>query len=155
MPKEEIDPESIKPYKNSAAQNLSAHKQIQKKVYDTGVKPNKDKMQKIGEDINKKNSYFNNSKIPEVNVIDLINSELEALGSIRQKSIVSSLGYCQKCPALKNKCQHKSEKEDLKDKYTYPVTTSSGYGWLKPYDNLNDDYKLKSNIQNFYDKSHL
>jgi hypothetical protein len=154
MPKEEIDPESIKPYKNSAAQNLQAHKQIQKKVWDTGMKLNKEKMEKIGDDLFKKNTYFNNSKIPDNNQMDLINSELEALSNIRQKSELNE-GYCQKCPALKNKCAHKTVKENLKDKYTYPVTTSSSYGWLKPYDNLDADKKLTSQIQNFYDKSHL
>lgn len=155
MSKEPINLEDIKPYKNSAAQNLQAHKQIQKKVYDTGLKHNKDKIEKFGEDLNKKNSYFNNSKIPEINNIDLINSELAAIGSIRQKGPEAANGYCQKCPALKNKCAHTTQRENLKDKYTYPVTTSSGYGWLTPYDNLNDEYKLKSEIQNFYDKSHL
>ena len=155
MPKEPINPEDIKPYKNSAAQNLQAHKQIQKKVYNSGLKQNNDKMEKISDDLNKKNSYFNNSKIQEVNKTDLINSELSAIGFIREKGPDSGIGYCQKCPALKNKCAHTTEREILKDKYTYPVTTSSGYGWLTPYDNLNIDYKLKSVIQNFYDKSHL
>ena len=64
-------------------------------------------------------------------------------------------GYCQKCPALKNNCKHKAQNENFKDKYTYPVTTSSGYGWLTPIDNLSDGYKLQSEIQNFYDKGHL
>jgi len=155
MPKEEIDMENIKPYKNSVAQNHQAHIQIQKKVWDCGYKQNKDKMDKFGDDLFKKNSYFNNSKVPEVNKLDLVNSELEALRVIREKAPESNNSYCQKCPSLKNKCSHKTEKDNLKDKYTYPVTTSSGYGWLNPYDDLDDNHNLKSQIQNFYDKSHL
>ena len=155
MPKEPINPEDIKPYKNSDAQNLQAHKQIQKKIYDSGVKQNSDKMKEFGDDLHKKNSYFNNSKMPNVNSLDLINSELAAMKSIRQKGPEAADGYCQKCPALKNKCAHATERENFKEKYTYPVTTSCSYGWLTPYDNISEDHKLKSEIQNFYDKSHL
>ena len=77
------------------------------------------------------------------------------MNSLRKIGPDSKEEYCQKCPALKNRCTHKVEKEVLKEKYTYPITSSSTYGWLEPYDNLDIDNKLKSNIQAFYDKSHL
>ena len=155
MPKEEIDLANIKPYKNGPVQILDAHKQIQKKIYEKSLKQNQGKFDKIGEDLYKKNTYFNNSKIPDKNSVDIVNSEISAMNTLRKIGPDSKEEYCQKCPALKNRCAHKVEKENLKDKYTYPITTSSTYGWLEPYDNLDKDNKLKSNIQAFYDKSHL
>lgn len=156
MPKEAVDLENVKKYKNGESQILEAHKESQKKVYETSLRHNKDKFDKYGEDLYKKNTYFNNSKIPDKNSTDIINSELSAINSLRKIGPQSTEDYCQKCPALKNRCIHKVQKENLKDKYTYPITTSSTYGWLEPYDNLdNKDYKLKSEIKEFYDKSHL
>ncbi len=155
MPKDGIDLENIKPYKNAPSQILESHKQVQKKVYESSIKQNKAKFDKIGDDLYKKNSYFNNSKIPEKNSIDIINNELKAMNTLRKIETQSTEDYCQKCPALKNRCTHKIQKENLKDKYTYPITTSSTYGWLEPYDNLDVDNKLKSTIKEFSDKSHL
>ena len=155
MPKDGIDMENIKPYKNAPSQILESHKQVQKKVYESSLKHNKAKFDKIGDDLYKKNTYFNNSKIPEKNSIDIINNDLSAMNSLRKIETQSTEEICQKCPALKNRCTHKIQKENLKDKYTYPITTSSTYGWLEPYDNLDADNKLKSTIKEFYDKSHL
>lgn len=154
MPKEDIDMENIIPYKNSAAQILQAHKQVQKKVCDTGKKQNNEKLNKIRSELNNKNTYFTRSKLPEENETELINTELNLLKELRKDQNESD-NFCQKCPKLRSKCAHKSQKENMKDKYSYPLTTSTGYGWLNPFDNLNCNYKMKSEIQQFYDKGHL
>ena len=156
MPKETIDPDSIIKYKNSQNQNISAHKQIQKKINDVASKINHDKFENFGEQLENKNTYFSNSKIPEENKKDLAELEEEANRNLRSSGLdKNTYTYCQKCPTMKNKCPHRTEKNQFKDKYTYPITSSSTYGWLEPIDTIIENRNIKSYIQGFYDKSHL
>jgi len=155
MPKEPIDPDSIKPYKNSHNQNLLAHKQIQKKVSDASKNTNLEKIGKLTNKLEEKITYFSHSKIPEVNSIDLVEMEKEVKKLQRESGFDKDNSYCQKCPAMKNKCPHRTERSLIKEKFSYPITTSSGYGWLEPIDNISPNYNLKSYIQAFNDKSHL
>lgn len=155
MPKEEIDRDSIKPYKNSSNQLLQGHKQIQRKITVATSKTNKQKIENYSEKLESKITYFSQSKIPEVNIKDLEEIENE----IKRRQCASGLdaddSYCQKCPAMKNKCPHKSQRTLIKDKFSYPLTTSSAYGWLEPIDTISPNHNIKSLIQGFYDKSHL
>lgn len=155
MPKEPIDPDSIKPYKNSQNQMLLAHKQIQNKISKEAIKTNKEKIEKLSNKLESKNTYFSQSKIPEINSKDLEKMEKESLRLQRASGLDKDDSYCQKCPTMKNKCIHKTQRVPIKDKFSYPITTSSAYGWLDPIDNLSDNHNIKSYIQGFYDKSHL
>lgn len=155
MPKEAIDPDSIIPYKNSQNQVLLAHKQIQKKVWEASGKTNKDTFQKFENKLEDKNTYFARSKIPDINNKDLSEMEAEVQKIQRGSAFNKDDSYCQKCPTMRNKCPHKSERTLIKDKYSYPITTSSTYGWLEPIDKISENHHINSQIQGFYDKSHL
>ena len=63
--------------------------------------------------------------------------------------------YCQKCPTQKNHCPHKNKREQIKDKFSYPILSNSTYGWLPPIDNLNENRNLNSVTRFFFDTSHL
>lgn len=81
--------------------------------------------------------------------------EKEVINLLRSSSLNTDDSYCQKCPTMKNKCPHKNERKLIKDNFSYPLTTSSAYGWLEPIDTISPNYNIKSYIQGFYDKSHL
>ena len=156
MSKEEIDLENVPKYKNSDVQNYEATKQIQKKINQAFSKASKELYIKYNDDLDKKNNYFAKSKITEINEKD---TELQVSKiSNKFKSLKSDENedyYCQKCPSQKNHCPHKNKKEQLKDKYSYPIQSNSVYGWLPPIDNLNGNHNLNSVTRTFFDNSHL
>ncbi len=149
------DEKEIIPYKNSVAQNLGANKEIQKKIDHAFKKHSEKKFQQYSTHLQEKNTYFTSSKREEVNKNDL---QLEITKTENKFKLEEQEdnSYCQKCPAFKNHCPHKNPKEQIKDKYNYPIVTSSTYGWLKPFDNLGGgQHNLNSVTKTFFDKSHL
>ena len=46
-------------------------------------------------------------------------------------------------------------RDDLNEKYEYPITSSSVYGWFKPYDNMQENHNKNSVTREFYDQTHL
>jgi hypothetical protein len=154
MVKEEIDKESIVPYKNSVNQNQGANKEMQKKIDHTFKKHSEKKFQQFNKELDEKNTYFSRSKREEVNTRDLLLEKTKTENKFKQEEKEEN-DYCQKCPSFKNHCPHKNPKEQIRDKYNYPIVTSSTYGWLKPYDNLGGQHNLNSVTKTFFDKSHL
>jgi len=63
--------------------------------------------------------------------------------------------YCMKCASNKNFCPHKTVRENLKEKHSYPIVTSAAYGWLPPIDNFSQKNNINSVTKSFYDNSHL
>ncbi len=155
MVKEEIDKDKITPYINSVAQNLGANKEIQKKIDHAFKKHSEKKFIKYETELQGKNTYFSKSKKEEINTADLIFENLKTENKFKHDD-KEDTSYCQKCPSFKNHCPHKNPKEQIKDKYNYPIVTSSTYGWLKPYDNLTaGQHNINSVTKTFFDKSHL
>jgi hypothetical protein len=67
MPREEFDPESVIPYKNSAAQNLGANKELQKKIDHVFKRHSESQFKKLGSQLVEKNTYFTAIKIKRFN----------------------------------------------------------------------------------------
>jgi hypothetical protein len=154
MPREEFDPESVIPYKNSAAQNQGANKELQKKIDHVFKKHSESQFRKLGSQLLEKNTYFTVSKIPFENKSDLE----KQIKQVQDKFLSADNEedtYCQKCPSRRIYCPHKNPRPNIKDKYCYPIQSSSTYGWLNPYDNLLKNYNLNSSTKGFYDHSHL
>lgn len=147
--------EDIIPYKNSVAQNLGANKEIQKKIDHTFKKHSEKKFQEYDQELQEKNTYFIRSKREEVKKTDMELEKTKSENKFKYEDKEDD-NYCQKCPSFKNHCPHKNPKEQIRDKYNYPIVTSSTYGWLKPFDNLNPgQHNLNSVTKTFFDKSHL
>lgn len=156
--KEKIDLENIPRYKNSVSQDLESVRQIQKRIDNAFKKASTASYSKYGKELQEKNTYFARSKMPEANEKDL---ELMSTKMTNKFKGTITLfgddegGYCQKCPSQKNHCPHKNKKEQIKDKYSYPIVSSSTYGWLPPIDNLGENHNLNSVTKSFFDNSHL
>jgi hypothetical protein len=157
--KQEVDMENIPKYRNSASQNLSADRQIQKKIDETFARVTYNSYLKYERELMEKNTYFTKSKIPEVNIKDQEFQATKLKNSYKATTNNFCLGtndrYCQKCPYMKNHCPHKNKKEDLKEKYSYPILTNSAYGWLPPIDKFRENHNINSVTKTFYDNSHL
>ena len=63
--------------------------------------------------------------------------------------------YCIYCTSKETPCFHRRERENIKEKFEYPIKSSSVYGWFKPYDNLGENHNKNSVTKSFYDHSHL
>ena len=155
--KEKIDLENIPKYKNSVSQNLEAVRQIQKKIDNAFSNTSNVQFKKYGKELTEKNTYFAKSKIPEVNQRDQALQNLKATNKFKATNNVleEDKDYCQKCPTQKNHCPHKNKREQIKDKFSYPILSNSTYGWLPPIDNLNENRNLNSVTRFFFDTSHL
>jgi hypothetical protein len=151
---EKIDLENIPKYSNTVSQNLEFNKQIQKKIDSAFSKASNEKFVKLDKELQEKNTYFAKSKIPEVNERDLKIQTMKSSSAIRNVSKEVN-DYCQKCPSLKNHCPHKNKKEQVKDKYSYPILTSSVYGWMPAVDHFQANHNIRSATKDFYDPSHL
>ena len=143
--------------KNTPAQDLEANRQIQRKIDVSFQKVSESSFKKYAQDLQNKNTYFTTSKYPEVNKRDLANDRQATMEKFSGKiDYHQDEGYyCPKCTSKSYPCIHIKEKEQIKDKYEYPITSSSVYGWFKPYDNLGDNHNLNSATASFYDSSHL
>lgn len=158
MPREEIDWENIPRYKNTASQNLESEKQLEKKTSAVFAKSSNKQFQKYQNELQEKNTYFSKSKMPNINETDLIQQDLKQLDKYKKTNALDDkeLDFCQKCPTNKTHCPHKNKKEQIKDKYSYPIVSSSVYGWLPQIDNLlGNNHNLNSVTRGFYDSSHL
>ena len=151
---EKIDLEKVPKYKNTVSQNSEFQRETQKRIDQASSKSSKEKFTKLCHELTEKNTYFAKSKIPEVNEVDLYTKSLKSSGKFRYTKQEQD-DYCQKCPSLKNHCPHKNQKEQIKDKYSYPILSNSVYGWFPPVDNLQEKHNVKSVTKDFYDHSHL
>ena len=157
MPKSEAgDEEEVPRYKNSAAQDLEANRQIQKKIDMSFRKVSQASFQKYAKNLEEKNTYWTTSKIPEVNSKDIAEDKMNTIhrfsGALKS---YEPEDYCPKCTSKTNPCPHKKPREQIKDKYDYPITSSSVYGWFQPYDNLGENHNLNSVTASFFDQTHL
>ena len=140
------------------SRELEMNKQIQKKIDVTANKASSSSFQKYEKELNEKNNYFARSKIPEVNERDSQAMNNKMNSKFKSNHVFENDEddtYCQKCPSMKNHCPHKNKKEQIKDKYSYPIVTNSTYGWLPAYDNLGDNHNLDSTTRSFYNQGHL
>ncbi len=140
------------------SKELEWNKQIQKKIDMAASKASSSSFQKYEKELSDKNNYFAISKMPEVNERDtqLMNSKMNSkFKSNATYENDENNTYCQKCPSTKNYCPHKNKKEQIKDKYSYPIVTNATYGWLPSYDNLGDNHNLDSTTKSFYNQGHL
>ena len=80
--------EEIPRYKNSVAQNLEAAKQIQHKIDISFRKISKNSFDKYAHELEGKNTYFTNTKIPEVNSKDLADDKLNSIKKFSVSALV-------------------------------------------------------------------
>ncbi len=145
------------PYKNGPTQNLGANKEIQKLEDMFNMRRAKKSFEEIGSKLMEKNTYFGKSKVPSIYENDVkVDLETTMKNINSGQSLKINTNYCQKCPVFKNTCKHMKEREQLKDKYSYPITTYSALGWLEPLEGkFQPKYTLNSETKSFYDTSHL
>jgi hypothetical protein len=154
--REKIDLENVPRYKPSPSQNLESDRQIQKKIDMAFSKSSKAQYTKLENELLEKNTYFAKSKIPEINEKDQEFQKTKTTNKFKSTNPFEiEEDYCQKCPSQKNHCPHKNKKEQIKDKYSYPILTSSTYGWMEPVDNLRQNHNINSVTRSFFDHSHL
>ena len=144
-------------YKNTPSQNLESWRELQKtedKLFNIIAKDSK---MKLSNQLFSKNSYFHQSKKPEVKIIDeeiyRKKQEEKNKGVIEENKSLND--FCMKCASNKNTCSHRTIRENLKDKMSYPLLTNSAYGWLPPIDNFSQKNNLNSVTKQFFDSSHL
>ena len=146
----------IKPYKNSASQDLESFKQLQRKVDNVFKKVSEKEFELYAQRLQEKNTYFNNTKYPEVNSKDIAQDKLNTLSKYSGKLTTEEEGwYCPYCTSRMTPCPHTRQRENIKQKYEYPIVSSAVYGWFKPYDNLMENYNKNSVTKEFYDPNHL
>lgn len=136
------------------SQILTGWKEVQKREEFFFMKNSKVNFIKLEKDLVNKNSYFNKAKVESVNAFDLMVQKENDIKKLKEVSKIDK-SYCQKCPIYKNHCPHKNSREYIKDKYSYPITSSSTYGWLPEFDKFKENYNLKQATKNFYDSTHL
>ena len=143
--------------KNTPAQDLEANRQIQRKIDESFQKVSESSFKKYEKELTHKNTYFTNTKYPEVNEQDLALDQEETMKRFSGKlsDNMQDGYYCPKCTSKSYPCIHIKQRAQIKDKFEYPITSSSVYGWFKPYDNLGDNHNLTSATAAFYDSSHL
>ena len=144
-------------YKNTPSQNLHSWRELQSKE-DKFFKANaKDSQMKLSNQLFSKNSYFHQSKKPDVKILDEEISrkrqEEKNKGIVEENKALND--FCMKCASNKNCCPHRTIRENLKDKHSYPILTNSAYGWLPPIDNFSQKNNLNSVTKQFFDSSHL
>ena len=130
---------------------------MQKKIDLSFQKVSESSFKKYEQELQNKNTYWTTSKYPEVNSKDLSEDKKKTLDKFSgklDKNMVEGY-YCPKCTSKSYPCYHDHEKPQIKDKFEYPITSNSVYGWFKPYDNLGDNHNLNSVTASFYDSSHL
>lgn len=156
MSKKGDDEPEIKPYKNGPAQDLECWRQIQKKIDSTFKGIEDAKCEKHAQRLQDKNTYFNNTKKPEVNSKDISDDKMRTIKKFSGAITEEKEGtYCIYCTSRITPCPHQLKRENLKEKYDYPITSSSTYGWFAPYDNLMENFNRNSTTKEFYDQNHL
>ena len=136
------------------AQILNGWKEVQKREEFFYIQNAKKKFIELEKKIEDKNTYLGQTKIPEVNAYDLLLQKEADLRKMREIKKVDT-EFCKKCPAFKNHCPHKQVRPLIKEKYSYPIISSSTYGWLPDLDKFKENYKINKATKNFYDTTHL
>ena len=147
------EPEII-PYTYNPSQKLESFKQLQKKEEFYFMKNSKNKFIELENSLNEKNSYFAKAKVPEINAYDQLVQKEEEYRKFKDTKKID-LDFCKKCPVFKNHCPHKKQSSLIKEKFPFPITTSSAYGWLPEYDRFKENFKLNKATKDFYNSSHL
>lgn len=144
-------------YKNGPTQILGANKELQKIEDRFNMIRAKKSFEENKDKLLEKNTYFGKSKIPSINEQDnKIDLETTMKNINTGKNLEINYEYCQKCPIYKNNCKHMRERQQIKDKYSYPITTYSGLGWMEPIEGkFQTKFTLNSETKSFYDASHL
>ena len=126
------DEPEIKKYKNSPAQDLESWKQIQKKIDESFKKTSEKEFELYAQALKDKNTYWTNTKYPEVNSKDLADDKMRTLakysGAIQDDN--NDDYYCIYCTSKTTPCPHRREREVIKEKFEYPIKSSSVYGCL-------------------------
>ena len=148
------DDEEIIPYKRGPSQLLNSWRELQKKEEYFFMKHSQKKFIELEKQLADKNSYFGKTKIPDIYQSDLQKQKEADIKKMRDVNKIE-LDFCKKCPVYKNYCPHKNPKTQIKDKYSYPIISSSTYGWLPEYDKFKENFRLNQATKNFYDSTHL
>ena len=111
------DEEEIKKYKNSPAQELESWKQIQHKIDVSFHKTAEKEFEAYAQKLQEKNTYFNNTKHPDVNSKDLADDKMKTIkkfsGAITND--YEECKYCPYCTSRTTPCPHQRERENLNE----------------------------------------
>lgn len=146
--------DEIPKYVMGPSQKLNGLKELQRKEEYFFMKNSKKTFIELEKELQDKNSYLGKTKITSVYKEDMEKQKQKDLEKIRNSNNKDT-GYCQKCPVYRNNCPHKNQREQFKDKYSYPITSSSTYGWLPESDNFKSNYRLNQATKEFYNCTHL
>lgn len=146
--------EEIPKYVPGASQVLNSLKELQRKEEYFFMKASQKRFIELEKKLKEKNTYFGKAKIPDVYEYDLQKQREKDLAKIRNPHTIEK-EYCQKCPVYKNHCPHKNPKTQIRDKYSYPLISSSTYGWLPEYDLFKSNFRKNNATKDFYSSSHL
>jgi hypothetical protein len=136
------------------SQILGGWKEAQKREELFFMKNSKKQFIKLEKKLTEKNNYFGATKVDEINAYDNMIQKEKDIRKMKEGNKID-LNYCQKCPVYKNYCPHKNSKILIKDKYSYPIISSSTYGWLPDIDKFKENYRINHVTKNFYDSNHL
>lgn len=148
------DEEEIKKYVRGPSQILNSLKELQRKEEYFFMRNSKKTFIELEKELKSKNTYFGKTKIPEVYKHDCEVQDRKDIEKLRNKKELNQ-DFCKKCPVFKNHCPHVNPRTQIKDKYHYPLTTYSGYGWLPEFDNFKENYRLNQTTKDFYSTTHL
>ena len=106
--KGKVEEEEIKKYVNSPSQVLEGWKQIQKKNDFSFMKTAQKEFEDYAQKLQEKNSYFNNSKYPEINSKDIADDKMRTIkkfsGEINND--YEENDYCIYCTSRITPCPH-------------------------------------------------
>ena len=113
MSKDKGDEEEIVKYKNSPAQELESWKQIQHKIDVSFHKTAEKEFETYHQRLQEKNTYFNNTKHPEINSKDIADDKMKTIkkfsGAINNE--YEENDYCIYCTSRITPCPHRRKRE--------------------------------------------
>ena len=119
------DEEEVPRYKNSPTQDLESWKQIQHKIDVSFHKTAEKEFEMYAQRLQEKNTYFNNTKYPEINSKDIADDKMRTLkkfsGEINND--YEENDYCIYCTSRITPCPHRRKRENLNEKYEYPSSS--------------------------------
>ena len=145
-------------YTNSVNQNFATDKIVQKNDNKYNLKMSAKKIESLKPQLQEKNTYFARSKKEHVNKADLekkAKEEREKLMKITEVDMWAEDTFDKKAPYDRSFNPLSKDREVIKKKYDYPITSSSVIGWLAPIDDLDTSNNINSATRHFYDQGHI
>ena len=108
------DEEEVPKYKNSPAQELESWKQIQHKIDVSFHKTAEKEFESYAQRLQEKNTYFNNTKHPEINSKDIADDKMRTIKKFSGEIVNEheENDYCIYCTSRITPCPHRRKRVD-------------------------------------------